>query len=124
MTTNDFEGFGIDAERESMLTFSAAARYVGKLKGGKPVSLQTLWRWATKGSHGVRLESLCVGGTRCTSKEALQLYFDSLTLAKACAGVAGSSPGDAAAPVREVIGDVDAVLRRAGIIGGPEGVGP
>jgi hypothetical protein len=33
------------------------------------------------GVKGIKLESLVVGGTRCTSIEALQRFFDALTAA-------------------------------------------
>ena len=39
----------------------------------------TRYRWAQNGVHGIRLETLCVGATRCTSMEALQRFFDALT---------------------------------------------
>ena len=104
----------IDAARESVLSFGEAARYVGKLKGGKALSFQTLFRWATKGCRGVVLESICIGGTRCTSKEALQRFFDGVTRARASAtasGVPDFGPGD---PLVD-LGDIDATLRSAGI---------
>ena len=111
-------GNGIDVARESVFSFGEAARYVGKLKGTKAVAFQTLFRWATKGCRGLVLETICVGGTRCTSKEALQRFFDGVTRARA------SAPATAAAPTSpqvvlsaELGGDVDGVLRRAGIVG-------
>lgn len=108
---------GIDAARESVLSFGEAARYVGKLKGGKAVAFQTLFRWATKGCRGVVLESICIGGTRCTSKEALQRFFDGVTRARASAPASETAPTSpqVVAPV-DLVGDVDEVLRRAGIV--------
>ena len=38
----------------------------------------TVWRWALKGVRGVRLEVVRVGGTLCTSAQALQRFFDRL----------------------------------------------
>lgn len=38
----------------------------------------TVWRWALKGVRGVRLEVVRVGGTLCTSTQALQRFFDRL----------------------------------------------
>ena len=105
---------GIDVARESVLSFGEAARYVGKLKGTKAIAFQTLFRWATKGCGGVVLETICVGGTRCTSKEGLQRFFDAVTRARVSAPASVSSPAVPGVPVVEV-GDVDGVLRRAGI---------
>lgn len=39
----------------------------------------TLHRWATDGLKGVRLEVIRIGGTTCTSKSALQRFFNALT---------------------------------------------
>lgn len=113
---------GIDAARESVLSFGEAARYVGKLKGAKAVAFQTLFRWATKGCRGVVLESICIGGTRCTSKEALQRFFDGLTRARASATACEVAPtfSQVVQPA-EPVGDVDEVLRRAGIAAGEGG---
>src|SRR5688572_14741356 len=90
-------GFSIDVARESVQSFSEAARYVGKLKGTKAIAFQTLFRWATKGCSGVVLETICVGGHRCTSREALQRFFDAVTRARA------SAPASVAESSRDVV---------------------
>ena len=41
--------------------------------------LATLYRWATHGCRGVRLETIQIGGTKCTSQEALQRFFNRLS---------------------------------------------
>jgi hypothetical protein len=114
-------GNGIDVARESVVSFGEAARYVGKLKGTKAIAFQTLWRWATKGCSGVVLETVCVGGTRCTSKEALQRFFSAVTRARASAPVSVARQGVGDHVGGEVVGDVDGVLRRAGIVDGEGG---
>lgn len=108
-------GFGIDTARESVLTFAEAACYVGKLKGTKRLAFQTLFRWATKGCSRVLLETICVGGHRCTSKEALQRFFDAVTRARASAAAEPAVVVPMSAQLPEA-GDIDAVLRRAGIV--------
>ncbi len=69
---------------EECLPFGQAARRLPSLRGatatGKGVHPVTLWRWAKKGLNGpdgqkVRLEIVRVGGTNCTSIEALQRFF-------------------------------------------------
>ena len=50
---------------------------------GKGVHPVTLWRWARRGLNGpdgqkVRLEVVRIGGTNCTSQEALQRFIDRL----------------------------------------------
>lgn len=121
---HDLSGPGIDVARESVLSFGEAARYVGRLKGTKAVAFQTLFRWSTKGCSGVVLETIYVGGTRCTSKEALQRFFAGVTVAREVR--AGRVAAEAASPGAPVglrwpaTGNVDEVLRRSGIAFGEE----
>jgi len=69
----------IDRERETPITLSkAAAGLPGSDKSGAICSL-TIWRWATKGLRGVKLETLCIGNQRYTTREAVQRFIDSLT---------------------------------------------
>ena len=39
------------------------------LRGGRPVSLPTLWRWAQKGSRGRKLKTVTVGGMKHTCRQ-------------------------------------------------------
>ena len=48
-------------------------------RSGKRISIATLYRWALGGTGGVTLEVIKIGGTACTSVEALQRFFDELT---------------------------------------------
>lgn len=64
--------------KEELLSLPAAARLLPRRRGGKKVHTATLYRWTTAGLKGVVLESLQVGGTRCTSQQALQRFFDQL----------------------------------------------
>lgn len=65
--------------KEELLSLAAAARILPRRRGGKKVHTATLYRWTTTGLKGVVLESLQVGGTRCTSQQALQRFFDQLS---------------------------------------------
>ena len=74
----------IDPNTETLRPLAEAARRLPALRGGRPVNPTTLWRWATRGvrSRGgltVKLETLKVGGTCCTSDEALARFFQGLT---------------------------------------------
>lgn len=64
---------------ETLLSLAAAAAELPRRRRGKPTHVSTLHRWATRGLRGVRLEVLRVGGTTCTSREALQRFFTRLT---------------------------------------------
>jgi hypothetical protein len=84
----------IDTSREELLTFAQAAHRC-RPAGCKPVSPSTLWRWHRKGIAGVKLETICLGGTRFVSSEGLSRFFTAVTEAKS-----GEEPGVPAA--REV----------------------
>ena len=68
---------------EDCLSLAKAAKRLPKVRGKHPPHPSTLFRWATQGRRSkngniVRLEMFRVGGTNCTSIEALQRFFDRL----------------------------------------------
>ena len=74
----------IDALTETLRSFAEAAQRLPALRRSKPVNPSTLWRWTTRGVRArdgliVRLESIKVGGTCCTSDQALQRFFRALS---------------------------------------------
>lgn len=69
---------GIDFVVENLLSTVEAAKFVGARRGRRPINQSTIWRWCMHGVRGVRLESICIGGTRVTSTEALQRFFERL----------------------------------------------
>ena len=71
----------IDISTERIFSFTEATRRLPERRGGKRPNVATLYRWSNQGCRGVRLEYLMVGGTRCTSLEALQRFFELLTAA-------------------------------------------
>lgn len=72
----------IDFTKEEVLTFDEACKRLPPRRGGKRPVKSTLFRWSTYGVNGECLETIKVGGATCTSMEALQRFFDKLTLAK------------------------------------------
>ena len=77
----------IDIENEEVLSLAQAARWLPNIRGaratGKGVHPVTVWRWTRYGVAGpdgqkVLLESVKLGGTRCTSIEAVQRFIDRL----------------------------------------------
>ena len=60
-----------------------ALKYVRSLfprrRRGKRPSLPTLYRYASAGYRGVVLETVQVGGTRCTSKEAVARFIERMS---------------------------------------------
>ena len=65
----------IDPFTEQPLPFAAAARKLPPMRNGRPVAAATLWRWSAHGVRGVKLEVVKIGGTACTSLEALRRFF-------------------------------------------------
>ena len=71
----------IDPNSETLLSLADAARILPRRRGGKKPHISCLYRWTTAGCKGILLESIQVGGTRCTSREALARFFERLTCA-------------------------------------------
>jgi hypothetical protein len=69
----------INFATEQVLTFRAATEFLPRRRRGRRVNVATLYRWSLRGCRGVRLETMQIGGTRCTSVEALQRFFEALT---------------------------------------------
>jgi hypothetical protein len=69
----------IDLTTETILTFADARSRLPKRRRGKRPDISTLYRWAQVGLHGIRLETIKIGGQTCTSVEALQRFFDALS---------------------------------------------
>ncbi len=69
----------IDIQNETVLSLTEAARHLPRRRAGKRPHVATLYRWAQGGVRGVILETLQVGGTLCTSLEAVQRFCNQLT---------------------------------------------
>jgi hypothetical protein len=72
-------GAMIDSNNESLISLAQTAKCLPERRGGKRPHISCIYRWTTSGCKGVVLESIQVGGTRCTSKEALARFFQRLT---------------------------------------------
>ncbi|NQT20876.1 MAG: DUF1580 domain-containing protein [Planctomycetes bacterium] len=69
----------IRIETEKLISLSDACELLPRRRRGRKPCFSTLWRWAMEGISGVRMETLRVGGTLCTSHEALQRFFQRLS---------------------------------------------
>lgn len=71
----------IDIQTEEVVSLAEAAKSkcLPRRRKGKRPHVATLFRWTTVGVRGVVLEALQCGGTRCTSFEALQRFFERLS---------------------------------------------
>lgn len=68
---------------ENCMSLARAAKRLPRVRGERPPHPSTLFRWATQGRRArsgktVRLEVCKVGGTNCTSLEALERFVDRL----------------------------------------------
>ena len=74
----------IDPTTETVfsLTEATEAKHgLPRRRQGKRPHVSCLYRWTTTGCRGIVLESIQIGGTRCTSREALARFFARLTQA-------------------------------------------
>ena len=67
----------IDTMKEELLSMSEAAKVCPAIDGKRPHS-GSIWRWTSKGVGGVLLEHVRVGRRVCTSREALDRFFNRL----------------------------------------------
>lgn len=69
----------IDPNTEYLISLTEAAGHLPRRRAGKRAHVSCIYRWTTAGCRGVILESVQVGGTHCTSREALARFFRRLT---------------------------------------------
>lgn len=69
----------IDLRNEEVISLAEAVKRLPARRAGKRTHVATLYRWAKRGVCGVTLETIQVGGTLCTSLEALQRFCDQLS---------------------------------------------
>jgi hypothetical protein len=58
---------------EPVMTLAEAAGWLERRFGRRP-NVASIWRWATKGSKGVRLETISLGRFRYTTESALERF--------------------------------------------------
>jgi hypothetical protein len=71
----------IDTRAEKLIPLSRATKLknLPRRRGLKRPHAATFYRWARYGVRGVQLETIRVGGTLCTTAEALQRFFEKLS---------------------------------------------
>lgn len=67
----------INLGTDTVLSLSDAARWLPPVNGRRPHTA-TIWRWASKGINGIRLETARIGRRVITSAEALQRFTSAL----------------------------------------------
>lgn len=69
----------VDPLSEQLISLTEAASLLPRRRRGRKASPSTCYRWSQTGVRGVVLETVQVGGTRCTSREALARFFAALS---------------------------------------------
>jgi hypothetical protein len=84
----------IDPTQETLIPLLRVPRiaWLPRRRREKRLAPSTVFRWCQRGVRGVRLETLRVGGTRCTSEAALRRFFERLS--GGGPGLMQSTPGD------------------------------
>jgi hypothetical protein len=83
----------IDSATEELITFAQVADELPRRRKGRKTHVSTFYRWATIGCRGVVLETIQIGGSRCTSREALQRFFEALSQRRQAGPVGGGQTG-------------------------------
>jgi hypothetical protein len=91
----------IDPNTETLISLADAAKDLPRRRAGKRPHVSCIYRWTVSGCRGVRLESIQVGGTRCTSREALARFFRLLTGSQEAVPVVTSRAQQAAVAAAE-----------------------
>ena len=68
----------IDIHNEHLLTLPQVAQELPR-RNNKNIHSTTVWRWTRRGIRGVCLESVRIGGTVYSSREALQRFSEALS---------------------------------------------
>jgi hypothetical protein len=73
----------LNIRTEALFSLTAASKLpcFANRRAGKRINVSTLWRWSTTGVRGVKLETVMAGGSRATSLEAIERFFEALTQA-------------------------------------------
>lgn len=72
----------IDSTRETLIALADVPAQLPDRRGGRRPHVSCIYRWVQRGCRGIKLEAIQIGGTSCTSLEALQRFFERLTAAR------------------------------------------
>ena len=69
----------IDLSAEKLIPVCDVPKLLPPRQTGKPVHISAVYRWIQRGLGGVHLETIKIGGTLYTSKEAFQRFAERRT---------------------------------------------
>jgi len=82
----------IDSTHETLIALADVPAHLPARRGGKQPHVSCIYRWAQRGCKGIVLETLQCGGTKVTSLEAIQRFFEALTAVNNGLPATGRSP--------------------------------
>jgi len=65
----------IDTQSEHLIPLNQVAEHIPSSRPGKKLNVGTVWRWASAGVRSVKLETVSIGNSRYTSREALERFI-------------------------------------------------
>ena len=69
----------IDTSTENLIALRDVPRCLPPRSNGKRLHISAVYRWSLRGIRGVRLETVKVGGTTYTSREAIQRFSERMS---------------------------------------------
>ncbi|WP_169973105.1 DUF1580 domain-containing protein [Tautonia rosea] len=72
----------IELSLETLIPIGQVPDLIPSSRAGKRVHVSTIWRWVLAGVRGVQLETVTIGGSRYTSREAVQRFVERLSEAR------------------------------------------
>lgn len=69
----------IDVAQERLVAITEVPARLPRRPNGRKVHVSAVYRWASRGIRGTKLEVVRIGGTTYSSIEALQRFADALT---------------------------------------------
>lgn len=69
----------IDTATENLVPLRDVPRCLPPRPNGKRLHISAVYRWTLRGVRGVRLETVKIGGTTYTSREAIQRFSERLS---------------------------------------------
>lgn len=69
----------IDVNNEELIRIREVPNLLPRRPGGRKIHLSAVYRWISRGVGGTRLESIKLGGSTYTTREALQRFGERLS---------------------------------------------
>lgn len=68
-----------DPACETPIRLATATKLPELQRDGRSLDVSTIFRWAQRGVRGVKLETVTIGGAKCTSREAVRRFIEQLS---------------------------------------------